>query len=219
MPLGSFKMSIAERGGFFKKLFQLTGLLLSFVSSMAYGSAIAQYQAFIESSSTLKVHFSQTVKTHNKVQKATGILEIRRPGSFRWTYDKPYQQIIIGRDKTLWIYDVALSQATQKSMGSFMSPSYEMLLAGSADLESSYELSEQGSQNGLEWLLGTSKKMSNLFRSVRMGFKQDTLVKMELVDRLDQKIVLTFRNMQKNIPLSEERFIFKAPPGVEIVAD
>jgi len=194
-------------------------LYLFLLASMVYPDAMTQFKKFAANSKTMRAEFIQTVATINKTETATGILEISRPNKFRWTYNMPYQQVIIGHNKTLWIYDIPLAQVTKKSMDSLMSPAYEILLSGSSHIEKNYQLTNDQSANNLEWLNGKAKKMTNIFRSVRMGFHNNLLVEMELIDRFNQKITLQFTHMQTNIPIASKRFMMTYPKGVNVLPE
>ncbi|WP_280954990.1 outer-membrane lipoprotein carrier protein LolA [Paludibacterium denitrificans] len=50
-------------------------------------------------------------------------------GKFRWEYNKPYEQLIVGDGKTLWIYDKELAQVTKKSLNAALGSSPAALLA------------------------------------------------------------------------------------------
>ena len=192
---------------------------LLLLTSMVYADAMTQFKKFAANSQTMRAEFIQTVATINKTETATGIIEISRPNKFRWTYHTPYKQLIIGHNKTLWIYDIALAQVTKKSMDSIMSPAYEILLSGSKHIEKNYKLTNDQSANNLEWLRGTAKRITNIFRSVRMGFRNNMLVEMELIDGFNQKITLQFTHMQKNIPISSKRFIMTYPKEVNVLPE
>lgn len=198
-----------------KKIILANALWLLITIVQADG--MQQFRRFIASSKTMRANFVQTVVTNGKTETAQGTLEVSRPGKFRWTYETPYQQIIIGCDKTLWIYDVALAQVTKKSMSGVMSPAYEMLLSGSNYLGRGYQLANDASTHNLEWIRATSKRMHHIFSSVRMGFRDNTLVEMELIDRFNQRMVLQFTQVSKNIAISKERFVPTYPRGVSIL--
>ncbi len=44
-------------------------------------------------------------------QQYSGELAVRRPGMFRWQYQKPYEQLYVGDGKLIWHYEPDLMQA------------------------------------------------------------------------------------------------------------
>ncbi|AUH51926.1 outer membrane lipoprotein carrier protein LolA [Chromobacterium sp. ATCC 53434] len=188
------------------------------LAAPAQASAIAQLKAFVAGSKTLSADFSQTVSSKNKREEASGRLEISRPGKFRWEYTKPYAQLIVGDGKTLWIYDQDLAQATRKAQGAALGSSPAALLAGSNEIERSYKLNEAGKQGDIEWLAASPKKQDNTFSAIRMGFKDNALVEMELTDSFGNDTRIRFGKPQQNVSLPASRFAFTPPKGVDIVS-
>lgn len=188
------------------------------LAAPAQASAVAQLKAFISGSKTLSADFSQTVSNKGKREEASGRLEIARPGKFRWEYSKPYSQLIVGDGKTLWIYDQDLAQATRKAQGAALGSSPAALLAGSNEIERSYKLNEAGKQGDLEWLAASPKKQDNTFSAIRMGFKNNMLVEMQLTDSFGNDTRIVFSKPQQNAALPASRFAFVPPKGVDVVS-
>jgi NAD+ synthase (glutamine-hydrolysing)/outer membrane lipoprotein carrier protein len=185
----------------------------------AHAAAIAQLKAFVAGSKTLSASFSQVVSAKGKREEASGQLEISRPGKFRWEYAKPYEQLIVGDSKRLWIYDKELAQVTSKSLDAALGSSPAALLAGSNAIERDYRLKEAGTQDGIEWLSAAPKKSENTFQSIRMGFRANTLVTMELHDSFGNTTLIRFADMKKNPVLAPSRFTFTPPKGVDVISD
>lgn len=198
---------------------KLTVLALSLFAFAANAAAIDQLKAFMASSKTLSANFSQTVTAKNKRENASGVLEVSRPGKFRWSYSKPYEQLIVGDGKTLWIYDTELAQVTKKAMDAALGSSPAALLAGNNEIERDYTLRDIGKRGALEWLSASPKKKENTFEAVRMGFKDSTLAEMELVDNFGNTTRLVFSNMKKNPAIAASRFTFTPPKGVDVLSD
>lgn len=194
-------------------------LLLSLMAFTVNAAALNQLKSFMSSSKTLSASFTQTVTSKNKRENASGVLEISRPGKFRWSYSKPYEQLIVGDGKTLWIYDAELSQVTKRSMDAALGSSPAALLAGSNEIERSYNLREIGKRGALEWLSASPKKEENTFEAVRMGFRDNMLAEMELVDNFGNTTRLVFSNMKKNPAISAKQFTFTPPKGADVISD
>jgi len=199
-----------------KKLFPV--LLLALLAPLgAQAAAIAQLKAFIASTKTLSADFTQVVSGQNKQDKAGGTLEIARPGKFRWNYTTPYEQLIVGDGKTLWVYDKELAQVTKKSLDAALGSSPAAVLAGSNAIEHDYALKEMGAQGGLEWLAASPKHQDNTFSSIRMGFKANQLVAMELNDSFGNLTQIRFGNLKKNPAIPAAHFQFTPPKGADVM--
>jgi outer membrane lipoprotein carrier protein len=192
------------------------GLLLA---SNIQAAAIPQLKAFIDSTSTLSADFTQVVSSKNKRSEAKGNLSIARPGRFLWVYSSPYDQIIDGDGKHLWIYDKELAQITTRPLNAALGSSPAALLAGNNAIGRDYQLKEAGSKNGMDWLSATPRKSENTFTSIRMGFRDNALQQMILTDSFGNTTQITFSNLKKNPKLPGNLFKFTPPKGVDVISD
>jgi outer membrane lipoprotein carrier protein len=215
---------IAKRGvGQWIKL-TLTPILLV-CTSLAHATAMDALHDFVKSTHTGRVSFTQTVVNRNgKVSNpAMGTFQFSRPGKFRWVYEKPYEQWIVGDGDKLWIYDKDLNQVTVRKLGSSLGQSPAAILAGSDDLEKNFDLKEAGTQEGVEWLEATPKAKDTTFEMVRIGFRSEggamALAAMELRDTFGQTSVLSFGRIERNAALPPETFKFTPPKGADVIGD
>jgi outer membrane lipoprotein carrier protein len=197
---------------------------LIFTALPAFGAqadAQARLEAFIQGTKGLKAQFTQTVidKNGRKTQEATGNLFFSRPGKFRWVYQKPYSQLIVGDGKRLWIHDEDLDQVTVRKLDQALGDSPAALLAGDNDIARLFNLKETGTRDGLDWLEATPKSKEGSFEKVRMGFKGEDIQAMELKDNFGQTTLLRFTNLERNPALGASLFRFTPPKGADILGD
>jgi outer membrane lipoprotein carrier protein len=189
------------------------------LSSSAMGDAIQRLHDFAKQTKTLQGTFNQAVydRKNQKTQDASGEFYFSRPGKFRWVYNKPYEQLIVGDGKRVWIYDVDLAQVTEKKMDQAIGESPAALLAGSSEIDNFFNLKDIGQNNGLEWLEATPKGKDGTFAWVRLGFKGSTVLSMELKDNFGQSTLLKFSALTENAPLKPELFSFTPPKGADVL--
>ena len=134
----------------------MRGLVLAVLlaPALALASGVERFQAYLRTTQTARADFEQKVFDRDKklVQQSRGSFAFLRPGRFRWTYAQPYPQLIVGDGTRVWIYDEDLNQVTVRAMARALGSTPAALLAGSADVEKAFELSEAGAKDGLEWL-------------------------------------------------------------------
>jgi len=188
----------------------------------ANAGGIAKLKEFIAATHSAQADFTQVVLDQNgkRMQSASGIMQFQRPGKFRWTYQKPYEQIIVGDGAKFWLYDVDLNQVTVKKLDQALGSSPAALLSGSNEIEKGFNLQESGSQDGLDWLQANSRTQDGSFEKILMAFNaQAELVIMELNDMFGHKTVLRFSNMQRNPKISAQQFQFTPPKGADVLSD
>ncbi|MDP2787304.1 MAG: outer membrane lipoprotein chaperone LolA [Pseudomonadota bacterium] len=199
----------------------LISLVILTAATPVLADAKARLEAFIDSTKGLKANFTQTVtdRAGRKTQEASGNLYFSRPGKFRWIYQKPYAQIIVGDGKKLWIHDEDLDQVTVRKLDRALGDSPAALLAGDNDIEKLFSLKDAGIKDGIEWLEATPKSKEGSFEKVRMGFKGDDLQVMELKDNFGQTTLLRFSNLQRNPSMGASLFRFAPPKGADVIGD
>lgn len=195
----------------------LTGLLFA-LSAHAAGP-IEKLQAFVAATQSARANFSQKVLDNKgkTVQASDGKLAFSRPGKFRWEYQKPYEQLIVGDGEKLWIYDKDLNQVTAKKLEGSLESSPAALLAGSNEIETYYNLAASGTKNGVDWLDAFPKNKDSMFEKVRMGFRGTNLDTMELYDHLGQVTQIRFSGIQRNPKLAADTFSFTPPQGADVL--
>jgi chaperone LolA len=201
-----------------RPLFLLFALVLTHA---AHAGGIERLKAFVAGAQTAEADFTQTVSDKNGriTQQASGTMAFARPGKFRWDYNKPYEQVIVGDGAKLWLYDADLDQVTVKTLGDAIAATPAALLAGDNAIEKYFTLKNAGNADGLEWLEATPRNRDTTFERIRMGFKGDALVQMELFDTFGQRTTLKLSNLARNPRISASRFSFTAPKGADVIGE
>ena len=197
-------------------------LLLCLSPAVAQPAAIDSLKTFVQGTRTVRATFTQTLIDRDMriLQKTTGTMQFERPGKFRWTYEKPYEQLIIGDGVRVWFYDYDLNQVTVRKLDLAIGSSPAALLAGNGAIESNFTLSENGAQGGLEWLEARPKNKEGTFELVRLGFTPaGVLTAMELRDNFGQTTMLIFSGLEKNPRLGTDVFKFTPPKNADMISD
>jgi chaperone LolA len=189
--------------------------------NVAHAGGVERLKAFVAGAKTVEADFMQTVvdKTGRVTQQASGTMAFSRPGKFRWDYRAPYEQIIVGDGKKLWLYDADLEQVTVKPLGDVVAGTPAALLAGDDAIEKYFSLKDAGQGDGLEWLEATPKSRDTTFERIRMGFRGDMLVQMELFDHFGQRTTLKLSQLRRNPSIAPARFTFTPPKGADVIGE
>lgn len=187
-------------------------------SAAAQAGAVDALKKFNADTDGISGSFSQTVKSKKKSQSSSGSFQILRPGLFKWEYTKPYKQTIVGDGKTIWLYDVDLAQVTKSAQDQTIGDSPAAILSDKTALAASYSLKEDGSAEGIDYVLATPKKNNAGYRFIRIGFKGDTLAAMELQDGFGNHTAIRFSAVDTHPKLSRSAFKFTPPKGVDVLS-
>jgi outer membrane lipoprotein carrier protein len=205
------------RRGFSAFVLFLGGLL----AFPVHAGPIEKMREFIQQTRSARAVFTQTVADSSGQisQKSSGTVQFQRPGKFRWTYSKPYEQLIVGDGETLWIYDKDLNQVTQRKLDKALGSSPAALLAGADDIEKYFSLNAIGKKGKLDWLEVRPYDEDSLFDKVRMGFNKNTLEIMELFDHFGQKTTILLSRLERNPVTPADTYTFTIPDGADVVTE
>ena len=193
-------------------------LLLLSLPTLVHADAIQSLDNFFHSTPTMRATFHQTVlnKQGVKIQDVTGVMQLQRTGKFRWDYNKPFVRVLVGDGKKVWLFDSYMNQVTVRAFDKALGSSPAALLSGIKDLNTIFNLTNSDMQDGLEWVEATPKDEESNFELVRLGFKEDTLQKMELHDKHGNTTVIELTHLERNPKLEPKLFRFKPPAGADV---
>src|SRR5215469_11784956 len=169
-------------------------------------------------------------------QAESGTVYFERPGRMRWEYESPETKLFLVDGKNVWFYvpaDHTASRAKMKESSDWRTPI--ALLAGKADLSKlcrNLEVVDSTSPEVKPYEKPQSAEDSVLRCTPRdssgaMGEEiSDVILEIDLQSHLVRVVIrqpgdleteFRFGNWQENIAISESKFHFEPPPGVEIV--
>jgi outer membrane lipoprotein carrier protein len=198
-----------------------TSALLLALPPAACASGLGQLKAFLDGTKTAQGTFRQQVasKARQQAQDSGGTFAFARPGKFRWTYEKPFEQLIVGDGTRVWVYDRDLNQVIVRRLDVALGATPAALLAGDNALEKNFTLTEGTAAGGLEYVDAVPKTQDAQFTKVRLGFRENLPRAMELTDAFGQISTLTFQTFERNPQLAATMFRFDVPAGADVVGD
>lgn len=194
---------------------------LMLVVSVASASGLDELHAFLAGTHSATAAFRQTVTRRDgrSAQQSSGSFAFERPGRFRWVYEKPYAQVIVGDGRRVWVYDQDLNQVMVRNLDAALGQTPAALLAGDNELENNFTLIASGDADGLAWVDAIPKAHDSQFKSIRIGFAQDLPRRMVLTDAFGQTTTLFFDDMKRNPQFAAGLFTFTPPKGADVVGE
>jgi len=174
---------------------------------------------FFAEINTFEAAFEQVVldESLQEIDDGKGVVKIKRPGLFRWDYAPPEAQEIVGDGDRVWIYDVEFEQVNVRDQKEALGGTPALLLAGEGDLSDNYAIVDIGTQGRFDWVNLIPVDEESSFTEVRIGFEDNRLRLMELIDNLGQTTRMTFVNLRENEQIPDTDFDFIPPPGVDVL--
>lgn len=194
---------------------------LGCASGYAADSARAQLDRFGERVNNLSASFEQQVydADGHTLDAASGTLALARPNRFRWDYLEPEEQRIVADGDHIWVYDVELEQVSVRPQAVDEQSSPLAVLLDLKALDAQFRTDERPTEEGNAWMRLTPRAEDAEFSHVDLGFRDDELKRMVMVDAVGQRTEIVFQGWRRNTELAAGTFRFDPPKGVDVVGD
>lgn len=191
------------------------------IMQSANADGMASVKIFYEQTQAMRATFHQVVtdKQGRKVQEVDGEMQLKRPNKFRWDYNQPFEQQIVSDGKHVWLYDIDLAQVTVRALGTALGSSPAALLAGGDGIDKSFKLENASTKGGLDWVSANPKDKESGFERILLGFKDNKLQEMSLIDSFGHNTKIVFSQLEVNPVLDDKSFLFQPPKGVDVVGE
>ena len=200
---------------------RLLFVLFLILSLSANATGLERIKEYFQNIQSASADFHQVVtdKQGHKTQDVTGVMQLQKPNKFRWDYNKPFVQQIIGDGEKIWLFDPELNQVTVRSFTKAAGSSPAALLAGGKEMERSFVIKDASRKGTLEWVLAVPKIGETGFERLFLGFKGDALMEMELHDSFGNRTAIQFINVVRNPKLSADQFKFTPPRDADVLGE
>lgn len=202
-----------------KILFKLTALIFFAASSVAMANSSTDVAGLLANVKSMRATFIQTVYDNKgkALQQSMGRMSMQRPGKFRWDVTKPIPQLIVANQSKLWIYDPDLEQVTIRSLTQATGETPALLLSDVDHvLDKDFTVQPIRKEAG-SWFKLIPKKADSMFAWIELGFIDGKINEMRLQDHLGHVTSVQFKNIETNLALSQNLFVFKVPKNVDVI--
>lgn len=192
----------------------------SAADSPALDNLLKAVEARYNKPQSLKLDFSETYAgVKSPSQSESGVLYLRKPGRMRWEYAWPAGKIFISDGKEVFLYD----PRDEKAEKSKLKESEDMraplaFLLGKLDFHKEFKSFATRTEGSDTWITAEPKSENLAYSKVEFLASPDGQIRKVRVTRQDlSRLDFTFNNEQLNAPVTPAMFVFKAPPGVQVV--
>jgi len=206
--------------------FAARGLFLLLGFCVANASLAQEFDAgqqllhdFVNDVKSLSARFEQSLIDANGdvLETASGTVDIRRPGRFRWTYLQPYEQHLVADGLNVWSYDVDLAQVTVNPQAELLRNTPALLLGGADNVLDDFDYMGSFEDRGTVWVRLKPGNSDHGFSKVELGFTDGTLSRMMFDDALGQTTLIALLDVTINKRQADEFFVFVLPDDVDLV--
>jgi outer membrane lipoprotein carrier protein len=197
----------------------LTFILLFYLNiNLLWASPADELSTLLNRTSAFSGQFSQLVYDNKSqlIEEASGDVVFKKPHFFKWIYQAPHQNQIIGDGEIVYIYDPDLSQVIMSrfSQSKSNNPANIFFLN---NLEESFKVTKILIDDEV-WYRCESKLKDIDYQSIEISFNKDKIIKaMKVIDGLRNKIIINFVNISYSADIDEASFLFNVPDNVEVI--
>lgn len=194
-------------------------LLLPLTVQAAPGPGREALDRFLDNLQTLQAKFEQSVlDTENAMTgRMHGLFLLERPGRFRWDYVAPSKQIILADGRDVWIIEEELKHVTRHLQRFALRGTPAAFMVLDAQVEDDFEIVEIGERLGMQWLELIPRDPDSDFNRILLAFVGDELRHMELNDKFGQISRFRFFDVQRNIPIDPELFVYQGADDWDVL--
>ena len=173
---------------------------------------------------SLQSDFTEIYRGDGPERVESGTLWLKKPRKMRWEYRSPKEKLFISDGQDVWFYLPAerqLRKTALRKLDDVRSP--VAFLLGKTKLENELQgLSKAVDQSPLEagntLLRGVPQAMAGQVSEVQLEITpSDQIVRIVLMEADGATTEFRFAGWKENLELSDNRFQFSPPPGVETV--
>ena len=168
---------------------------------------------------SLRARYSEHYAGMGMDKTESGTLVLKKPGRMRWTYDQPAGKVFVLDGKSAWSYTPGTDQAQRipaRQLDDLRSPL--RFLLGHTQLKKELgQLAVMPSGAGFQ-ISGVPKGMEQRVKLLTLGVTTSGAIERMRIEEIDGAVTeFAFSEMQENMPVKNEDFVFTPPAGVSVV--
>ena len=165
---------------------------------------------------TSKVIQKNFFKSIGKTQKYEGTLIIKKPGKLRLEYSNG--QLILIDGKAALFYSKKSEQVIKKTFTDFEHMNIPVaFLLGAARLRDDFDVQQADPRRPRELAL-LPRKPGAAMKQMRLRVDNaGRITDLTIIDKSENTTTITFTDIREGTGVDDQRFVFKAPKGTEII--
>ncbi|NPB10052.1 MAG: outer membrane lipoprotein carrier protein LolA [Thermodesulfobacteria bacterium] len=181
-------------------------------------------QAYYEATKSFVADFEQEVHWHRgqEVRLSRGKVWFKKPGLMRWEYVWPEPLLVVCDGQKIYVYSEIDRQVMIFPSGKALSPKVTLgFMSGKGNLLRDFDIRGMERLDSLVALDVAPKTQNPQVEKLRLLVdpKTGAIKEIWFWDYLGNLTKIRFRNLQRNVDLPPELFVFHPPKDVEIIRE
>ena len=161
----------------------------------------------------LSGRFRQTIypESGGRASASTGEFHLQSPDRFLWRIDEPDNQLVVARGEHLWHYDADLDTATRRPASAAANTPMQVLAGDRESLARDFTVARNRDSS----FTLVPRAPDAGFQSLELTLSGGMPVALAIVDRLSQRIEITFDALSTDA-IDSSIFEFSPPEGADV---
>lgn len=202
-------------------LLALLAVCIGTVQAQSLNATIEGIERHYNSLSALQMSFEQSIEHGDRLTMAeSGIVYLLRPGKMRWDYERPQGKLAISDGEIFRMYSPNSNQVRQVALDEMTDLRAPLsFLLGRMRLRRMFRNLRIEDVDGKPALIGEGRNARDFYSRVEFEFDPAAfmITGIRIFGRDESVNVYRFWEERKNPKLAEGLFVFKAPPGADVV--
>jgi outer membrane lipoprotein carrier protein len=173
---------------------------------------------------SLQADFTETYRGAGMERTESGTLWLKKPGKMRWEYRSPKDKLFLSDGKDAWFYvpgERQVRRTAVKKLDDLRSPL--AFLLGKTKLEKELQGLSLAPDvvplaAGDVTLRGVPKSLADRVSQVLLEITPEHWIGRMVIEEADGSVTeYRFSNQKENEPVTDQRFVFAVPDGVEVI--
>jgi outer membrane lipoprotein carrier protein len=173
---------------------------------------------------SLQAEFTEIYRGAGMERTESGTLWLKKPGKMRWEYRSPRDKLFLSDGKDAWFYvpgERQVRRTAVKKLDDLRSPL--AFLLGKTKLEKELQGLSLAPDvtplaSGDVVLRGVPKSLAERVSQVLLEITPEHWISRILIEEVDGSVTeYRFTNQKENVEVSDQRFRFAVPDGVEVI--
>jgi len=162
--------------------------------------------------------FSEEQNTPGAAKRErSGTVYFMKPGKMRWNFESPDTETIVSDGTTIYNYDPDLDQVVETPLKQALaSNNAAAFILGVGKLERDFDAKLGRATDGAQRLSLVPKAGGNQIE-LTVDSTNYEIKGLTLKDQLGNTTAISFSDIRRNTPFDTSMFVFKVPPGADIV--
>lgn len=198
-----------------KHLYLYFALVLAWAAPAAAADAIDELLAVLEPLARVSGAFTQQQfdDRGTSLGDSSGTFRLLRPDHFAWEITAPDSQLVIAGPEFLWHHDRDLATVTRRRVDAAAGMTPLQILAGDREaIAGRLTVTREDEGFLLQPVAGEGVGFSRLL----LLFEGDTIIGMDVLDNLEQRLVIDFTALDTDPGLTAADFTFVPPPDADL---